>query len=128
MPKQEKRRYSRCKGVLFCIAALLVGILLFYLGEMDDAPGLSFIGLLLAFLLVMRGLCYFRVISVGYAVPVVLLVFGVVACFFPIVLLWDGELAKITALFWIAETVGFGLLLLGVLGIRRNRRKRRTVS
>ena len=53
-----------------------LGGLLFVLGAADDAPGLSFIGLSVAFLLTMRGVYHAGVLPQGYCLPIILLVFG----------------------------------------------------
>ena len=55
-----------------------LGGLLFVLGAADDAPGLSFIGLSVAFLLTMRGVLHAGVLPQGYCLPIILLAFGAV--------------------------------------------------
>lgn len=69
-----------------------LGGLLFVLGAADDAPGLSFIGLSVAFLLTMRGVYHAGVLPQGYCLPIILLVFGAVGVVMPFILLLDGEL------------------------------------
>lgn len=60
-----------------------LGGLLFVLGAADDAPGLSFIGLSVAFLLTMRGVYHAGVLPQGYCLPIILLVFGAVGVVMP---------------------------------------------
>lgn len=80
------------KAILFLLLGGAAGAVLFLLGEMDDAPGLSFIGLAAGFLLMTRGVYHAGVIRRGYHIPIILCVFGVVAILFPVILLLDGEI------------------------------------
>lgn len=80
-----------------------LGGLLFVLGAADDAPGLSFIGLSVAFLLTMRGVYHAGVLPQGYCLPIILLIFGAVGVVMPFILLLDGELDGMLYLFVIGE-------------------------
>lgn len=73
------------------------------LGGADDAPGLSFIGLSVAFLLTMRGVYHAGVLPQGYCLPIILLAFGAVGVVMPFILLLDGELDGMLYLFVIGE-------------------------
>lgn len=88
------------KSVLLILLGMAAAVVLFILGDMDDAPGLSFLGLALGFLLVMRGARQAGWIRVGYSVPILLLVSGAVIVVFPTALYLDGEID------WVPVPVG----------------------
>ena len=112
------------KTILFILLGIFVGIVLFLLGDADDAPGLSFLGLSAAFLLIMRGIFHSGWLPKGYAIPIVLFVFGMVGLLFPFILFWDGEIAAFSAVFFIGNTAGIVLLLLALWRILHLKKKR----
>ncbi len=80
------------------------GTVLFLLGDADDAPGLSALGLLLAFLLLAWSVYNARMIRKGFFAPVVLLCLGTGGLVFTLALLFDKEFQDAP-----------GLVLLGIL-------------
>lgn len=92
------------------------------LGGADDAPGLSFIGLSVAFLLTMRGVLHAGVLPQGYCLPIILLVFGAVGVVMPFILLLDGELDGMLYLFVIGELMGVLLLTAGTKRLKKTQR------
>ncbi len=57
------------KTVLLIAAGIIIGLILFLLGE-ADAPGLCLVGLMIAFLLIMRGIYFANVIRKGLHIPI----------------------------------------------------------
>ena len=72
-----------------------LGGLLFVLGAADDAPGLSFIGLSVAFLLTMRGVYHAGVLPQGYCLPIILMAFGAVGVVMPFILLLTASTKRL---------------------------------
>lgn len=107
-------RGSNWKAMLCFILGLLVAGVLFWLGDMDDAPGLSFIGLAAGFLLVMRGIYHTKIIKAGHHIPIILCVFGAVGILFPIVLYLDGELEGLPMVAVIGNVFGIFMILLAL--------------
>ena len=98
------------------------------LGAADDAPGLSFIGLSVAFLLTMRGGFHAGVLPRGYCLPIILLVFGAVGVVMPFILLLDGELDGMLYLFVIGELMGVLLLTAGTKRLKKTQRTGKNTS
>lgn len=121
------KAFLKVRVLLPILLGWALGGLLFMLGDADDAPGLSFIGLSVAFLLSMRGIYCAGVLPQGYCLPIILLVFGAVGVLMPVVLLLDGELEGIEYLALTGEGTGLLLLLLGgwQLWNRKRKQKRR---
>lgn len=106
------------KPVLFILSGILIGICLFLLGAMDDAPGLCLIGLTLAFLLMMRGIYHAGIIRRGYHIPIVLLAFGFVGLLLPIVLLLDGEITGRSPILILGAPAGIAMLAFAVIRLK----------
>lgn len=121
------KAFLKVRVLLPILLGWALGGLLFMLGDADDAPGLSFIGLSVAFLLSMRGIYCAGVLPQGYCLPIILLAFGAAAVLMPVVLLLDGELEGIEYLALTGEGTGLLLLLLGgwQLWNRKRKQKRR---
>ncbi len=98
------------------------------LGGADDAPGLSFIGLSVAFLLTMRGVLHAGVLPQGYCLPIILLAFGAVGVVMPFILLLDGELDGMLYLFVIGELMGVLLLTAGTKRLKKTQRTGKNTS
>lgn len=118
------KAFLKVRVLLPILLGWALGGLLFMLGDADDAPGLSFIGLSVAFLLSMRGIYCAGVLPQGYCLPIILLAFAVLM---PVVLLLDGELEGIEYVALTGEGTGLLLLLLGgwQLWNRKRKQKRR---
>ena len=100
------KRIFRPKVLLYVICGILIGCILFYLGDADDSPGLSFIGLASAFIIIMRGVYHSSILPEGYHIPLVLITFGVVALVFPVILFLDEEIEGLSAITIICFVVG----------------------
>lgn len=106
-------RMMKWKAAALTLMGILVAGTLFMLGDLDDAPGLSFLGLAGGFLLVMRGIYYTGWLKAGYHLPVILFVFGAVAIVFPLVLYLDGELEGLHLLAPISISAGIAMVAVG---------------
>lgn len=113
------------KAILFILLGVVVGLALFILGDTGDAPGLSFIGLIAAFLLIMRGIYHTKVIQIGYHIPIILLVFGAIGIIFPIMLLLDGEIEGFSPVIFIVNAVGVALIIVATIMMIKVRKKNR---
>lgn len=67
------KKFIKPMALLPILIGVVVGALLFMLGDADDAPGLSFIGLAAAFLLIMWGVYNTGVIKKGFLSLILLL-------------------------------------------------------
>lgn len=114
------KKILNVKTILFILLGTAIGLILFVLGEADDAPGLSAIGLLLAFLLIMRGIYYAHILRRGYHIPIIVMVFGILFIIFPIMLLLDGEILKLSAVFSMMMAAGIFMIILSIISIIKN--------
>ena len=89
--RMEIKRFAKPSTLLPIVIGLIIGAVLFRLGDMDNAPGLSLIGLVIAFFLIMWGIYNAGVIKKGLLVPIMLLSFGAGAIFVSVLFLIDGE-------------------------------------
>lgn len=112
------------KACLLILLGAAVGTMLFLIGDADDSPGLSFIGLAAAFLLMMRGVYHTGIIRTGYYIPVILFTFGAVSVLFPIVLYFDGEKEGLWIVAIAGNTAGILLLAGGVVRVMKARKEK----
>lgn len=117
------KRLLKVNVMLPILLGSVIGLVLFFLGNAEDAPGLSFIGLAAAFLLIMRGLYHAKVIKTGYHMPMVFLVFGVIGILFPIILFLDGEIEWLSITTLIGNVMGIALLVAALIRIKKVRTK-----
>lgn len=121
----EIKRFTKPSVLLPIVIGLIIGTVLFRLGDMDDAPGLSLIGLVIAFLLIMWGIYNAGVIKKGLFVPIMLLSFGVGAIFVSVLLLIDGEFEDNLGMVFVGMALGLVLICAGaVLALKRHGIKR----
>ena len=98
--------------LLPAVLGLGLGTLLFLLGNADDAPGLSALGLLLAFLLLAWSVYNARIIRKGFFSPAMLLCLGTGGFIFTLNLLFDKEFQDAPGLVLLGILIS-GLFLLG---------------
>ncbi len=103
------------------LAGILVGAVLFYLGDASDAPGLSLLGLTAAFLLIMWGVHNTGVIEEGFLAPILWFCFGAGGILLSIVLLLDGEFEESPGLALIGIALGVVFIVIGALKLRKTR-------
>jgi hypothetical protein len=101
------------------IIGVVAGAILFILGYTDDAPGLSLIGLVVAFLLTMRGIYNAGVVKKGLHAPIILFCFGAGGLFLSIILLLDGEFGNSPGLAFIGVVIGVVLIVIGMIRLRK---------
>ena len=114
------QRIFRPKVLLSMLSGAVIGGVLFALGDADDAPGLSFIGLAAAFLLIMRGVYHTDLLPRGLHLPIVLAVFGLTALAFPFILYLDGEIRLLSPVSLIGWPVGLMLTVSAYFGLCRH--------
>ena len=111
-------KFIKLKVILPVILGIIIGGLLFVLGEYDDAPGLCAIGLSIGFILIMLGINKTGIIKKGLLAPILLLFFATFIALITTSILLDGEFADrpwYSAFGFIAAIV---FLLLGLFRIR----------
>ena len=113
-------RLFQPKVLVFFVLGALIGGILFSLGNADDAPGLSLIGLPAAFLLMMRGMCPAKILRQGCHIPLVLVIYGVFGLTFPFVLFFDGEIRFFSPVTLISFAAGAAMLAIAVRCLRKN--------
>jgi len=107
------------KTILLIAAGVIIGLVLFLMGEADDAPGLCLIGLMIAFILIMRGIYFANVIRKGLHIPIVLFVFGAVGLILPIILFLDGEIRILSVTTVLGNLFGLVFISFGIILLRR---------
>ena len=118
------KRFAKLSVLLPAVIGLVTGSVLFWLGSMDDAPGLSLIGLALAFSLIMWGMYNAGVIKRGFLVPTYLFSFGAGGILVSILLLLDGEFEDNPGLALIGVALGIALICFGVILVRKRHGKK----
>ena len=73
-------KFFKPKVILPVILGIVIGGLLFALGENDDAPGLCAIGLSVGFILIMLGINKTGIIKKGLLIPILLLFHRYLVC------------------------------------------------
>ncbi len=118
------KRFIKAAALLPIVIGAVIGSLLFTLGNADDAPGLSFIGLVAGFLLIMWGIHNSGVIKKGFFVPILLLCFGFGGIVFSVALLLDGEFEDVPGLGLMGIILGIILIGIGTIRFRTLSKKR----
>lgn len=113
------KKFAKPVTLLPILIGVAVGALLFMLGDADDAPGLSLVGLATAFLLIMWGVYNSGVIKKGLLEPVLLFCFGAGGILLSVVLLLDGEFEKSPGMAFIGVVLGVALIVIGMIRLRK---------
>lgn len=121
-----KRKLENWNMFFLILLGILLGSILFRLGDLDDAPGLSFLGLIIAFMLIMRGIYHGQIIRRGYHMPIIFFVFGLCGLLLPIVLILDGEIEVISTSSILGNTLG--IVCLGVSWIKVKKAKKQEIQ
>ena len=116
-------KFLKPKVILPIIFGIIIGGLLFALGEYDDAPGLCAIGLSVGFILIMLGINQTGIIKKGLLAPTLLLFFAVFIALITTSILLDGEFGDKPWYSAFGFVVAIILLLIGLLRIRIYRLK-----
>lgn len=104
--------------ILLIIPGIIVGGLLFAIGEYDDAPGLCAIGFSIAFILIMLGVNKTGIIKTGLFAPILLLFFAAFIALITTSILLDGEFGDKPWYSVIGFAAALVLLLIGLFRIR----------
>ena len=118
------RKFVKPTIMLPILMGVVVGVVLFMLGDADDAPGLSLMGLVAAFLLIMWGVYNTGVIRKGFLTSIILLCFGAGGVLLSVVLLLDGEFEESPGIALIGVALGIILIAIGAIPLRKIRQKR----
>lgn len=112
------KRIFKPRVILPIILGIVIGGLLFAIGEYDDAPGLCVIGLSIGFVLIMSGVNRTGIIKKGLFAPILLLFFAAFIALMTISILLDGEFGDKPWYSAFGFAVAIVLLLIGLLRIR----------
>lgn len=113
------KRFIQPTTLLPIVIGVAVGVVLFMLGDADDAPGLSLIGFIAAFLLIMWGIYNTGVMKKGFLAPTLLLCFGAGGAILSLVLLLDGEFEESPGMALIGVALGVVLIVMGIIRWRK---------
>jgi hypothetical protein len=94
------------------LAGLIMGLLLFFLGYFDDAPGLSLIGIILG-----TGLIFFGIHHASKQLKIVIIApffYGIFGLFTALILFIDGEFEHSFYLLFIWIFICIGILGFGI--------------
>ena len=116
------RNFLRISVILPAVTGIIIGTVLFLLGEAEDAPGLCLIGLIIAFLLLMSGAYNAGLVNKGQVSCILPFCFGAGGLFLSVVLQFDGELDETPAVFYIGLLLGVLLISLGFFNLMKYRR------
>ncbi|MDD2217212.1 MAG: hypothetical protein PHX63_02120 [Eubacteriales bacterium] len=111
-------KFFQLKVILPIILGIIIGGLLFALGEYDDAPGLCAIGLSVCFILIMVGVNKTGIIKKGLLIPILLLSFAAFIALITTSILLDGEFGDKPWYSAFGFVIALILLLVGLLRIR----------
>lgn len=115
------KKFLKPEALFPILLGLAGGPLLFLLADMDDAPGMSLIGLVIGFLLIMWGVNNSGVIKKGFLAPILLLCFGVGGVLLSIVLLLNSEFEESLGIALIGAALGVVLIVIGMMRLRKAR-------
>ena len=117
--KMMMKKFAKPETLLPVLSGVVVGIVLFLLGDAGDAPGLSLIGLVAAFLLIMWGVYNSGVLKKSFLLPILLMCFGAGGILLFVTLLLDRELENSPGMALIGVATGFVLLVVGAMRLRK---------
>jgi len=111
-------KFFKLNVILPIILGIIIGGLLFVIGEYDDAPGMCAIGLSVGFILIMLGINNTGIIKKGLLAPILLLFFSAFIALITTAILLDGEFGDKPWYSAFGFVVAIVLLLIGLLRIR----------
>ena len=109
--------FFKPKVVLRIILGIIIGGLLFTIGDYGDAPGMSAIGLSIGFVLIMLGINKTGIIKKGLLTPILLLSFAAFIALITTSILLEGEFGDKPLYSAFGFVVAIALLLMGLLKI-----------
>jgi hypothetical protein len=114
------RQLLQPKIILFFVLGIAVGTFFLWFGLGAEAPGVCLIGLMTAFLLIMRGIYHGKIMRKGHHLPFILFVFAMIGFLLPFSLYLNQEiefLSKTTAISW---GIGIAMIIISILLFRKN--------
>ncbi len=111
-------RFIKLKVVIPIVLGIIIGGLLFALGDMDDAPGMSAIGISIGFIFIMFGINKSGLIKRGWFAPILLIFFSIFISLITTSILLDGEFGDKPLYSIYGYLISLILLLIGILRIR----------
>jgi O-antigen/teichoic acid export membrane protein len=113
------KKFLKPKVILYFILGIIIGGLLFAIGEYDDAPGMCAIGLSIGFILIMLGINKTGIIKKEMLAPILLFFFAAFIALITTAILFDGEFGDKPWYAAFGFVTAIVLLLLGLLKKRR---------
>lgn len=113
------KKISKPNVLINLLLSIILGGALFILGEIDDAPGLCLIGILVAIIFFMRAIYNTNILSKGYHLPIVSIIIGSLGVLTTTVLIIDNEIQFNSPLTLIGFTSGALLITLGLIRIKK---------
>ncbi len=114
----KMNKFFKPNVILPIILGIIIGGLLFALGEYDDAPGMCAIGLSVGFILIMLGVNKTGVIKKGLLASILLLFFSAFIALLTTAVLLDGEFGDKPWYSAFGFVAAIMLLLMGLSRIR----------
>lgn len=102
------------KNIIFIILGIIIEVTLFILGNKDDSPGLSFIGIFLSFLIILKQI----LIQKKYYISIVLIFLGFILTIFPLVLFLDKEINNYSINMFLINIIGISFIILAIKKIK----------
>lgn len=108
------RKFAKLSFLIPMLLGIVIGSLLFILGEMEDAPGLCLLGLIVAYFLGMFGAYKVQALRKETSIIVSLLSFGIGSILLSVILLLDGEFGNNPNMVWAGVILGIILIASGL--------------
>ena len=115
-------KFLKPRVILPIVLGIIIGGLLFAIGEYDDAPGMCAIGMSIGFVLIMLGVNKTGIIRKGLLAPILLLSFAAFIALITTSILLDGEFGDKPWYSAFGFAAAIVLLLIGILRMRLFRR------
>jgi len=111
-------KFLKPRVILPIVLGIIIGGLLFAIGEYDDAPGMCAIGMSIGFVLIMLGVNKTGIIKRGLLSPILLLFFAAFVTLSTTAILLDGEFGDKQWYSAIGYVIASVLLIIGSFRIR----------
>ena len=103
------------------ILSIIVVCVFFIIGEIEDAPGVCLIGMIISFILIMYEFYRKKIVKQGYTIPITLLVLGIISILLVIVLIIDNEILLFSNTTFIVSSIGILMIWISVRKIKKLR-------
>jgi uncharacterized membrane protein YiaA len=120
----DNNLFSKLKIILPIVIGIVLGAILFILGEIDDSPGLCVIAIILCIGLLYLGIHNANKINKNIKPSIILpLLIGIVGTIYIAKYFIDGIFNEPPGLILIGIVLSIGLIIIGLVNIKRNRIK-----